>query len=209
MLQCCIPGPGEGGNFLISSSRFAAGPELGVCSVGGGRELVLESGSPVTVTYFPAGVNSLLAGRVPPLHGNCREQPALRHLSWQEALESQSACQVSNPGLCAAKGAQAQGQDRAGQGMRVQLAVRGCARTRTWNSASSLCPETLGTCRGCGVGGCLSVESRKTLSLGPRVVGVTGRGFGVLGVTRKGYHSDAVWCAVMLWWMLSLWQDSV
>lgn len=75
---------------------------------------MLESGSPVTVTYFPAGVNSLLAGRVPPLHGNCREQPALRHLSWQEALESQSACQVSNPGLCAAKGAQARGQGRAG-----------------------------------------------------------------------------------------------
>lgn len=43
---------GEGGNFLISSSRFAAGPEPGVCGVGGGREPVLESGSPVTGTYF-------------------------------------------------------------------------------------------------------------------------------------------------------------
>lgn len=64
--------------------------------------------------YFPAGVNSLLAGPVPSLHGNCREQPALRHLFQQEALGSQSACQVSNPGLCAAKWARAQGRGRAG-----------------------------------------------------------------------------------------------
>lgn len=118
LLQRCVPQwGGEGGTFLSSSSRFVVGPELGDCSVGGGREPVLESGSPVTVTYFPAGVNSLLVWPVPPLHGNCREQPALGHLSRQEALESQSACQVSNPGeLCAAKWARAQGWGGAGHG---------------------------------------------------------------------------------------------
>lgn len=88
---------------------------------------MLESGSPLTVTYFPAGVNSLLVWPIPPLHGNCGEQPALRHLSRQEALGSQSACPVSNRrALCCEMGM----GTGAGQGMRVQLAVRVCAELR-------------------------------------------------------------------------------
>lgn len=186
-----IPGwGGEGGNFLISSSRFAAGPELGVCSVGGGRELVLESGSPVTVTYFPAGVNSLLAGPVPPLHGNCREQPALRHLSARR-LGQPVIVSAVRPRALRCRWPRAQGRGSAGhEGL--------------WQSSDLEQCQEPGNVQGCGVGGCLSLQSRRRCLLGPAWFRWPEGIFGVPGVTRKGFHSGAVWCAVVLRWMLSL-----